>query len=495
MVHTLAIATGLSLALAGCSSGAQTDLPDNPAVKPQVVQVENIVYKVGTKGEVNLVAGNGQMKYGSRAEASEPAKWETFGLITNDIKVGGQEHMECAAAVRNELTVPEQWSNSPANLIAMMESTKISGISEDTQEAWRWSGAKIDRSWVDADFDAAFDYAQGIVEYVVSKMDENGVYTYEVDGKTYTYKRLDTDLQWGCPVGTQLGEYGREFADEKREKGNLVTYIVTKDIFIEGSFVSGNVYAPGHTITMRNGGTITGQVICDRFVVDCSWACEIHDPTAGMIKTPDPRPATEPAPEPAPGPEPKPEQPTEPSLGDLVVVNIPLDIKHEYIVQPDDFAIHNGDLLYENIANGDLDPSYQTATSNRWVVVTAGEIPMITIDNVDEMYKEYLAKPEPYVSEDGIFTLEVYIWPGKKVVDAEGNEVVAPLDYSELGFASLEQAVEGRYLKGDALHPAVISEPNDAYEVSVSEFMAIQGHADTPYVHVTIHIRPNQKAE
>lgn len=489
------------LALAGCSTdmepvapGESTDAADGI----EAVQTSKVTYRVGSRGSVNFSAG---------ASNDASAKWRTFGLITNDIKVGGQEHMECAAAVRDGLTVVGQWgsfTNSPANLVAMKESTVVSGLSEN----YDWGGAKIDRTWVDADFDAAFDYAQDIIDYALANMDENGVYTTEINGETYTYKLLDTDLQWGCPVGTQLGEYGREFADENRSKGNRVTYIVTKDIFIEGSQVSGNVYAPNAVITLRTGASIAGQVICDRFVVDCGYACEIHNPNDDVRDmTPDPNPAVdpEPTPDPEPVPDPVPDPQPQPDP-DSAIVSIPLDIEREYLVQPDDFAIHNGDKLYVDIANGDTDPALQTALAKPYFIISANENPTITLDNVDEMYREFIGKTElcndpkspyfgqqvPYIAEDGTFTLEAFLWPGVKSTDAEGKVTIRPIDYTELGFESLQQAIDGCYIIGTATHGALISKPDDAYTITVSAFKAIQGADNTPYVHVSIHICPNK---
>lgn len=486
------IAPALLLAFAGCSSDENLTIPGQTETEGQGHQVANISYNVGNNGKVTFSAASGISEH--------KAAWQAFGLITNDIQIGGQEHMECAAAVRNSLKVLGQWgsfTNSPANYIAMKESTVLEGIGE----SFNWGGATIDRNWTDDDFDPAFAYAEKIVDYALANMDENGVYTCEINGETYTYKLLDTDLQWCCPVGTQLGEYGREFADEKRDNGNKVTYIVTRDIFVEGSFVSGNVYAPNATITMRTGGTITGQVICNKFVVDCDWACEIHNPNSDVKgTTPDPNPGEggkDPEPGPTPDdPEPTPDQPYE--------VKIPIDLKSEYVVQPDDFAIHNGDMLYIDIANGDTDPSFQTATSKPYLLVTLGENPVINIDNVAEMYKEYANKTTlcndpkspyygqqvPYVSTDGIFTLEVYLWPGKKVNDEDGNVKIEPLTYTEFGFSSLAQAIDGCYLMGTAQNGEVISKPGDDYKITVSAFKAIQGAGNTPYVHVSIHIKP-----
>lgn len=504
---------GMLLALAGCSTNMEPVAPGqngDATDGTEAVQTSSVIYKVGSKGSAKFSAGK-------KAETS--TKWHTFGLVTNEIKVGNQEHMECAAAVRNSLTTASassQFSNSPANLIAMTESTVISGISENAP-AWQWGGAKIDRTWVDADFVSAFDHAQSVVDYALANMDENGVCTVNIDEVTYTYKLLNKNLLNNCPEGTQLGEYGREFADEKRDKGNRMTYIVTEDIYISGSFVSGNLYAPNATITLRNGGTVTGQVICDRFVVDCDWACEIHNPNEDVRGiTPDPNPAVDPEPEPTPDPEPVPDPTPDPEPvpdpepqpdSDSAIVSIPLDIKREYLVQPDDFAIHNGDMLYIDIANGDTDPTMQTALAKPYFIISANENPTITIDNVGEMYREFVGKTElcndpksayygqqvPYISEDGIFTLEAYIWPGQKSVDAEGKEVIIPLSYTELGFESLDEAFAGSYLLGTATHGAIISKPEDDYEITVSAFKAIQGAGNTPYVHVSIHIRPNNK--
>lgn len=494
------VAMGIMIALAGCSTNQEPVVPGHSTAGIEAVQVENVTYKVGAKGRINFLAGK---------ENPAQAKWETFGLVANDILVQANEHMECAAAVRNGLTVQQNWgsfTNSPANLVAMKESTVVSGLSE----SYDWGGATIDRSWVDADFDAAFAHAQSVVDYALANMDENGVCTVDINGETYTYKLLNTDIQWGCPVGTQLGEYGREFADENRNKGNKVTYIVTEDIFIEGSQVSGNVYAPNAVITMRTGASIAGQVVCDRFVVDCSYACEIHNPVDGVrAATPDPTPAVDPDPTPE-VPDPTPDVPdTNPEEPDTesAIVTIPLEINREYLVQPDDFAIHNGDKLYIDIANGDTDPSMQTALAKPYFIISAYENPTVTIDNVDEMYREFIGKTElcndpkspyygqqvPYIAEDGTFTLEAFLWPGLKAVDAEGKETIRPIDYTELGFESLQQAIDGSYLIGTATHGALISKPDDDYAITVSAFKAIQGADNTPYVHVSIHIRPNSK--
>jgi len=497
------------LALAGCSTDMEpvaTGQHTGTADGTGAVQTSSVTYKVGSRGSAKFSAGR-------KAETS--TKWHTFGFITNDIKTAGSEHMECAIAIRNSLTTGSAWdqfSNSPADLIAMKEATVISGISEDAPE-WQWGGAKIDRSWTDADFDNAFDHAQSVVDYALANMDENGICTVDVDGVTYTYKLLDKNIINGCPEGTQLGEYGREFSGENRSIGNRMTYIVTEDVYITGSQVSGNVYAPNATITLDGGASIAGQVICDKFYVNANYACEIHNPNQDVSGiTPDPTPAVDPEPtpdpEPVPDPTPDPEpQPDPEPDADPAIVTIPLDIEREYLVQPDDFAIHNGDKLYVNIANGDTDPTLQTALSKPYFIISAQENPTITLDNVDEMYREFVGKTElcndpkspyfgqqvPYISEDGIFTLEAYIWPGQKAVNAEGKEVIIPLSYTELGFESLQQAFDGSYILGTATRGALISKADDDYEITVSAYKAIQGADNVPYVHVSIHIRPNSK--
>ncbi len=482
------LAPALLLAFAGCSSDEDMTIPGQVETDSPSQQVANIAYNVGDNGKVTFSAGS--------TTSERKGKWQAFGLIANDILFKANEHVECPVAVRYTLKKTSQpgqggeFTNSPSDYVAMKESTVLEGIGQN----FNWGGAKLDRSWTDEDFDPAFAYAEKIADYALANMDENGVYTCEINGETYTYKLLDTDLQWGCPVGTQLGQYGREFADGRRNIGNKVTYIVTHDIVIEGSFVSGNVYAPNATITMRTGGTIVGQVICKKFVVDCDWTCEIHNPCKDVSGiTPDPNPGDKPD---KPEPKPEPEEPFE--------IKIPIDLKSEYVVQPDDFAIHNGDMLYVDIANGDIDPAYQTATPDKYLVVTLGENPVISIANVAAMYKEYSNKVEkckdpkspyygqevPYISADGIFTLEVYLWPGKKVNDKDGNVRIEALTYDEFGFTSLEQAVEGCYLMGTAQNGEVISKPGDEYNVTVSAFKAIQGAGQTPYVHVSIHIKP-----
>lgn len=188
--------------------------------------------------------------------------------------------------------------------------------------------------------------------------------------------------------------------------------------------------------------------------------------------------------------DPTPPTPPTPTTCDLAV-DVPIDIDGSWIIQADDFAIHNGDKLYESFAK--TDHTAGSELNSEYVVVTPGDNVVVTLTDICDMYEEYKnatnAQGVPYVSEDGILTVETYLWPAKKHFDEEkGVDVIEPIDPEEFGCYP-----DGKYLIGTAEQPAFYV-ANEKYNVYVSAFAGYNGGGNdaamTTYVKVSFHISP-----
>jgi len=204
---------------------------------------------------------------------------------------------------------------------------------------------------------------------------------------------------------------------------------------------------------------------------------------------------TEPDPEPTPEPTPDPDEPDPtPVDGCDLTVDVPDDIYGAWIIQADDFAIHNGDVLYESIAKGNHNAG--SDNNEEYVVVSATDKVVVSLTDICAMYEEYKGAVngdgKPYVSEDGVLTVETYLWPAKRHYDEEkGRDVIEPIPAEEFGIG--DDGVEGKYLVGDEKSPAVYT-VNGKYKVLVSAYQSYNGGGNdaamTSYVKVSFHISP-----
>lgn len=202
----------------------------------------------------------------------------------------------------------------------------------------------------------------------------------------------------------------------------------------------------------------------------------------------------EPDPTPTPDPTPDPEPEPTPIEGCDVPVEVELGIDGEWIIQADDFAIHNGDILYENVAVTD-----HTGTGTeleQYVKVNAGENVVVSITDVCALYEYYKAlgtnsEGKAYLSAEGILTVEVYLWPAKYNTKADGSVEIVPIPASEFGITA--DGVEGKYLVGTEEYPETYI-MDGKYKVQVSAYQSYNGGGEgadmTSYVKVSFHITP-----
>ncbi len=359
---------------------------------------------------------------------------------------------------------------------------------------------KVGDEW----FDDKFAMAQQFIDEALKTpasfenyKDQNGVvsnYTYEVhEYAGYKVIVLDGEaLSWnsnGSMTGSNYGVMGPWFekgttnytfeTDHSQETmDHNVVLVPMGDIEFNGTNMNCHIFAPEHKVTLRGGGCPSGLVICD--VLDTET--EIHGNWTPKF------------PEYNPGKE----QETVPDLPDGCETNIliDLDIKSEYIVIADDFAIQNGDKLYMNAAiEGEEHVGVKDGNGEgAYVFVKKGENVHINVDNICDLYPSYVGKTDkdgvPYINEVGELTLVVYLWPGQ-------------IDNETGAFSSINVG-EG-YLIGEKNVPVQHAVNSKDYNIMVSAYKGLQGvgakedgtfdEKGWSYVKVSIHIAPKSKVE
>nr|MCF0203168.1 hypothetical protein [Bacteroidaceae bacterium] len=271
-------------------------------------------------------------------------------------------------------------------------------------------------------------------------------------------------------------------SDPNAETPKVILVPTKNEITFNGLNINASIFAPGKKVSTLGGGAADGIIICDKFVT----GAEIH----GNLTPPFFPTTPNPTPDPTPGPTPDPTPDPTPETCEANIV-VDLDIPGEYVVMPDDFAIHNGDKLYENVAISGQDHQAIAKGEGSYVKVEAGNKILVKVDDVCSLYPEYVGKVnaegQPYINDQGVLTLEVYIWPGKIV---EG-QFVPRFDLGE------------GYIIGDENGPVEYLANNKNYTASVSAYKGVQGvgqkedgGVDTTgwsYVKVSIHISPVAK--
>lgn len=232
--------------------------------------------------------------------------------------------------------------------------------------------------------------------------------------------------------------------------------------------INANIFAPGKELTIDGGGAPCGLVICDKIHIGAGT--EIHGLESDDFGY-SPIPTDEEC---------------------EASVKIDIDIPGEYVVQADDFAIHNGDLLYERAAITDHEGVANGKDGLKTYVkvnADAGDKVEVAVEDLCELYPSYVGKlnseGQPYISEDGVLTLEVYIWPG---TINEENQFVS------------WQGLEEGYLIGEENAPVEYAATNKFYSVKVSAYKGYQGRGEKDdaetdnngwsYIKVSVHIQP-----
>ena len=323
------------------------------------------------------------------------------------------------------------------------------------------------------------------VTYIIAKYSGyiNGCVDVDGDGiiaNTDAHKEQDVRVPWMRQVKGGWGETD----DDGRDAANKYVLIPTGNIYLAGSETYAHIYAPGKEVHVAGGGAPTGLVVCDTFLHTGAANTEIHRPNDYdppiVEKTPE-KPVTPGQPEkPTPEEPEKPVTPEEPKNDCDITIHV--DVNKDFIIQADDFAIHNGDILYERIKSaGDH------KTMNDYVVVDPSGNINISLNDVDAMYNYYKNKPN-YVSANGTLTVECWIWPSKL---ASGE--IVPLTAEELGVVMKNGKVadgDANYVIGKYNNPALYE--TDKYNVYVSAFKSIQGNDNSSAIHVSFHIKPKK---
>lgn len=187
--------------------------------------------------------------------------------------------------------------------------------------------------------------------------------------------------------------------------------------------------------------------------------------------------------------------------GNSTSLKLDLGINARYLVIADDFAIQNGDKLYENAAI--YGEKHYGVTDSRgygkYFYVGAGDYSgkggygsvKLAVHDIPYLYHSYVGKRDsegfPYISESGVLTLVVYIWPGT-------------LNNGKFESINLTSG----YIYGNSDQPAELSSESDDYSIKVSAFKGTQGshYSYNPhkgyfavregysYVKVSVHISP-----
>ena len=329
------------------------------------------------------------------------------------------------------------------------------------------------------------------VKYIIAEYNYiDGSVDVDGDGKISDYNS-DAFNEWTLHAPWQENVTG----GWSENVANNYVLIPKGDLYIQGRNILAHIYAPGKKVHASDGGAPTGLVVCDKFITS-GTTTEIHKPVnynpPYVEKTPSkpeepvtPEQPEKPTPEQPEKPTPEqPEQPEEPVTPeepkDDCDITIHVDVNKDFIIQADDFAIHNGDILYERIKN-----AADHKSINDYVVVDPNGNINISLNNIDGIYNYYKGKPN-YISANGTLTVECWIWPSK----VAGGEI-KPLTATELGVVMKDGETadcDENYAIGKRNAPALYG--TDKYDVYVSAFKSIQGNDNSSAIHVSFHIKP-----
>ena len=482
----------------------------------------NVVSKQSVPvGDGSIVIGGSRSmaRANSRSAAASQVGFQDVVLICNDfVSTSGTQDAEGSFAVKSSVN---------ANTIYLGKNGKAGGIYTGDNftgnyiQGGNFAGEeRVGDEW----FKDKFETIQNTIDAAMATKPQTGYYLndngkpntnypytyYELNGVKYIIAEynyingsvdVDGDGQISPSNSDAFNEWTLHAPWQENVTGgwganvaNNYVLIPKGDLYIQGRNILAHIYAPGKKVHANGGGAPTGLVVCDTFITS-GTTTEIHKPVnynpPYVEKTPSKpeEPVTPEQPE-KPTPEepekPTPEEPEEPVTPeepkDDCDITIHVDVNKDYIIQADDFAIHNGDILYERIKSaGDH------KTMNDYVVVDPSGNINISLNDVDAMYNYYKNKPN-YVSANGTLTVECWIWPSKL---ASGE--IVPLTAEELGVVMKNGKVadgDANYVIGKYNNPALYE--TDKYNVYVSAFKSIQGNDNSSAIHVSFHIKPKK---
>ena len=482
----------------------------------------NVVSKQSVPvGDGSIVIGGSRSmaRANSRSAAASQVGFQDVVLICNDfVSTSGTQDAEGSFAVKSSVN---------ANTIYLGKNGKAGGIYTGDNftgnyiQGGNFAGEeRVGDEW----FKDKFETIQNTIDAAMATKPQTGYYLndngkpntnypytyYELNGVKYIiaeYNYIDGSVD--VDGDGKISDYNSDAFNEwtlhapwqenvtggwSENVANNYVLIPKGDLYIQGRNILAHIYAPGKKVHANGGGAPTGLVVCDTFITS-GTTTEIHKPVnynpPYVEKTPSKpeEPVTPEQPE-KPTPEepekPTPEEPEEPVTPeepkDDCDITIHVDVNKDYIIQADDFAIHNGDILYERIKSaGDH------KTMNDYVVVDPSGNINISLNDVDAMYNYYKNKPN-YVSANGTLTVECWIWPSKL---ASGE--IVPLTAEELGVVMKNGKVadgDANYVIGKYNNPALYE--TDKYNVYVSAFKSIQGNDNSSAIHVSFHIKPKK---
>lgn len=488
--------------------------------KVELVKKDNVVASFGDFGKlgVTVVDASAQapaLNPFSRAVAESTIDWKNYGTICK-VWNNTSGHTEQAVAVRDEVTGNGIASNHSMSLgdqvqitpcfvhatdyeyyVADWSDNTMSTPVENPVAPFNWFAAKrgdgtifsctftgtyntfdevvtkVSKSWFDAPFNyakAAYDYYKAeALKMKAANPTDNDV--YEINGyhvvllKGIGYGAGEYGWEDGGGVVPYSGMYFNGVSEsERRAIAEKVLFIAPDETeYTINCDMYGTFLLPEGTLT--EVGALTGMAIADTIIEQN----EFHTPLKYGI----------------------PEIPNECDGS----VNIELEIPGEYIIIADDFAIHNGDLVYENVAIDDHKAvSGGNGGTKAYLTVTPSQKVKVSVEDLCELYESYIGKKNEegnyYINQEThVLTLEVYLWPGTK--DAEGN------------FTTYLGLNEG-YLIGSEENPVDMLLGNENYSVKVSAYKGYQGRGAKDdgtvdnegwsYVKVSIHIQPREYA-
>ena len=491
----------------------------------------NVVSKQSVPvGDGSIVIGGSRSmaRANSRSAAASQVDFTDVVLICNDfVNTGAIQHMEGSLAVKSSVNATTIYLGKNGEAGGIYTGDKFTGkyiqggnFAGETRVGDKWFDDKF--ATIQNTIDAAMATTPQTGYYLNTDGTQNTNYPYtyyELNGVKYIiaeYNYIDGSVD--VDGDGQISGYNSDAFNEwtlhapwlkdvtggwSEKDANNYVLIPTGDLHIQGRDIFAHIYAPGKKIYAKGGGAPTGLVVCDTFYTleFNNTTTEIHKPVnynpPYVEKTPSkpeepvtpeqPEQPEKPTPEEPEKPTPEqPEQPEEPVTPeepkDDCDITIHVDVNKDFIIQADDFAIHNGDILYERIKSaGDH------KTMNDYVVVDPSGNINISLNDVDAMYNYYKNKPN-YVSANGTLTVECWIWPSKL---ASGE--IVPLTAEELGVVMKNGKVadgDANYVIGKYNNPALYE--TDKYNVYVSAFKSIQGNDNSSAIHVSFHIKPKK---
>lgn len=179
-----------------------------------------------------------------------------------------------------------------------------------------------------------------------------------------------------------------------------------------------------------------------------------------------------------------------------------LGFNYDYVVIADDFAIQNGDKLYmdasipgydhKGVFDGYGNGEYISIDDNGYELKGHPKL-HLTVKDIEQLYASYVGKVDeegnPFISESGVLTLVVYLWPG----ELDDNGKFYPIYIGE------------GYIMGDENAPVEHAINNTIYSVKVSIYKGRQGlglkddgsfdQEGWSYVKASIHISPKHGIE